>query len=233
MPCRFALLAAVFIICLGAQSGARNIPLASADKLTLHNAVAEPVMFQGRKALKLTAAPGSGPAGPPSEQNRVDHMAILDGSGFSNGTIEVEIAGEPAPGATGQARGFVGIAFRVQPDRRTYDAFYLRPTNGHADDMERRNHTVQYISHPQHTWFRLREATPSRYEGWADIGPARWIHLRIEVDGNRARLFVNRALQPSLIVNDVKTGAEGKGAVALWFEGSTVAHFSNLKITPR
>mgnify|MGYP003885129677 CR=1 FL=1 len=36
-----------------------------------------------------------------------------------------------------------------------------------------------------------------------------------------------------VIVNDVKSGAAGKGGVALWFEGSTIAHFANLKITPR
>jgi hypothetical protein len=42
------------------------------------------------------------------------------------------------------ARGFAGIAFRVQPDLRTYDAFYLRPTNGRADDQVRRNHAAQY-----------------------------------------------------------------------------------------
>ena len=31
-------------------------------------------------------------------------------------------------GASEGARGFVGIAFRLQDDNRTYDAFYLRPT---------------------------------------------------------------------------------------------------------
>lgn len=35
-----------------------------------------------------------------------------------------------------------------------------------------------------------------------------------------------------LIVNDLKTGADGRGKVALWMEGSTVAHFRNLRISP-
>ena len=121
----------------------------------------------------------------------------------------------------------------MQPDRRTYDCFYLRPTNGRADDQERRNHTAQYISHPAHTWFTLREKFPSRYESYVDIVPAKWIRVRIEVDGEKARLFVNGAEQPTLLVNDVKTGAAGRGGVALWFEGSTIAHYANLKITPR
>ena len=71
--------------------------------------------------------------------------ARRDGVEFGDGTIEAEIAGSPAPNAPEGARGFVGIAFRVQPDLRTYDAFYLRPTNGRADDQVRRNHTTQYI----------------------------------------------------------------------------------------
>jgi len=224
------------------------LPLATPAGLTLVNTRAEPVTFQGRAALRLTAtpaAPGSGAAAPaatkaksaPSpgaaEAGRRDHLAVIDGIDFAHGTIEVDLAGEPGPGASGGARGFVGVAFRVQPDHRTYDCFYLRPTNGRADDQERRNRTAQYISHPEHTWFALREKTPGRYESYVDIAPAAWIRVRIEVDGAKARLFVNGAEQPTLLVNDVKTGPDARGRVALWFEGSTIAHFANLKITPR
>jgi hypothetical protein len=60
----------------------------------------------------------------------------------------VELAGALAPGAREGARGFVGMAFRLQEDRKTYDAFYLRPTNGRAEDQERRNHSAQYVSYP-------------------------------------------------------------------------------------
>jgi len=35
-----------------------------------------------------------------------------------------------------------------------------------------------------------------------------------------------------LIVNDVKSGAQAKGGIALWIERSTIAHFSNLTVTP-
>ncbi|MBI5769378.1 MAG: hypothetical protein HZA93_16410 [Verrucomicrobia bacterium] len=224
----------------------RALPLDSTTGLTLHHTQAVPVSFKGRPALKLTADSATAPAatnapakkgpgkkaGGAAEAGRADHLAIVDGLEFSSGTIEVDLAGEPGAGAAGGARGFVGVAFRVQPDRKTYDCFYLRPTNGRADDQERRNHTAQYISHPEHTWFALREKTPSRYESYVDLQPAEWIHVKIVVAGDKARLFVNHAEQPALIVNDVKTGAKGRGAVALWFEGSTVAHFANLKITP-
>jgi hypothetical protein len=145
------------------------------------------------------------------------------GPEFSNGTIEAEVAGTPGPGAAEGARGFVGIAFRLQNDMKTYDAFYLRPTNGRAEDQERRNHSVQYISHPEWPWFRLRKETPSRYEAYVDLAPGAWTKIRIEVRGERARLFVHDSAQPTLIVNDVKSGATAKGAVALWLGPGTIA----------
>ncbi len=153
-------------------------------------------------------------------------------SEFGNGTIEVEVSGQPAPGTQQGARGFVGIAWRLQDDHKNYDCFYLRPTNGRADDQERRNHTVQYISHPDWTWYRFRSETPSKYETYADIVPGEWIPVKIVVDGEKARLYVNGADQPTLIVNDVKSGAGATGKVALWLEGSTVAHYRNLKVSP-
>ena len=120
----------------------------------------------------------------------------------------------------------------MQKDLRTYDAFYLRPTNGRADDQERRNHAVQYIAHPDWPWFRLRKETPSRYEAYADLVPGVWTKIKIDVRGDKARLYVNDAEQPTLLVNDLKSGATGKGAVALWLDQGTVAHFRNLSVRP-
>ena len=98
-----------------------------------------PDTLQGKARLKVVASPEA------MRQDGAETLAMLDDIEFGNGTIEAEIAGAPAPDAPEGARGFVGIAFRVQPDLRTYDAFYLRPTNGRADDQERRNHAAQYI----------------------------------------------------------------------------------------
>ncbi|MDX2269011.1 MAG: hypothetical protein NW208_12950 [Bryobacter sp.] len=191
----------------------------------LHNAVLEPAELLGKAGQRMTV---NRPAG---AQGRIDVLALRKDVAFSSGVIEVEVAGQPASGAPGGARGFVGIAFRVQADRKTYDCFYIRPTNGRAEDQERRNHSVQYISHPDFTWEKLRKEYPSKYETYADMEPAQWVHLRVEVNKEKARLFVNRAQQPTLIVNDLKTGREAKGQVALWIEGSTIGHFANLKIS--
>ncbi len=230
----------------------QSLPLDSASGLALHNIVAEPTTHGGLTGLKITADPevvkatavkrkkmlaemqarGERPTGPGSfEGLRTNHLAIVDGVEFSNGTIELEVAGSPAPGAQGGARGFVGVAFRLNDDNEAYDCFYLRPTNGRADDQERRNHTAQYISHPDWTWYRFRSETPSKYETYADIAPNEWIKVKITVDGEKARLYVNGATQPTLVINDVKSGANASGKVALWIEGSTIGRFRNLKIT--
>jgi hypothetical protein len=203
----------------------KHYPLASAAGLRVNNVIATPITHKGKKGLRVEAAPGGAPGQPKPLLVPVDALE------FSNGVIEVEIAGAPPPAAEG-ARGFVGIAFRVQPDNNTYDAFYLRPTNGRAEDQERRNHATQYISHPDWTWSRLRQETPSKYESYVDLEPDTWTRIRIEVRGTQARLYVHEQKQPALIVNDLKSGANVKGAVALWLEPGTVAHFRNLKVTP-
>ncbi|HEV2669793.1 MAG TPA: hypothetical protein VGU74_01775 [Gemmatimonadales bacterium] len=220
-PAVIAMTSLVMTATLSAQ--ARRYPLDSAAGLRLHNVTAEPATLEAKRGVRITA--GS-IAGADSEQ-----LAVIDGLEFSNGVIEAEIAGAPAPTAGAAARGFVGIAFRVQPDMRTYDAFYLRPTNGRAEDQERRNHATQYISHPDWTWSRLRQETPSKYESYVDVVPNAWTKIKVEVRGDRARLYVGDNPQPVLIVNDVKSGATARGGVALWIGPGTIGHFRNVVVT--
>jgi hypothetical protein len=213
---------------------ARHYPLESADGLRLHNVAAEPAVLQGKKGVRLTMSEETlrGARRAPQGIADIEQLATIDGLDFANGVIEAEIAGALASEAAEGARGFVGIAFRLRNDMRTYDAFYLRPTNGRAEDQERRNHAVQYISHPDWPWSRLRKETPSRYESYVDLVPGVWTRVKIEVRGDRARLYVHGQEQPTLIVNDVKSGADGRGAVALWIGQGTVAHFRNLTVEP-
>ena len=215
-----------------AAQQARQHPLESTTGLRLHNVAAQPAVLEGKKGLKVTMSEETlrRARATPEAINEIEQLVVIDGVIFGNGTIEAEIAGAPGPGAGEGARGFVGIAFRLQDDMKTYDAFYLRPTNGRADDQERRNHAAQYISHPDWPWFRLRKETPSKYESYVDLVPGVWTKVKIEAQGGRARLFVHGQEQPSLIVNDVKSGADRTGAVALWLGPGTVAHFRNLSV---
>ena len=195
--------------------------LLAALAFDLHNVTAKEVTWKGRQATQLLeAAEITGEA-----------IAIIPDSDFQDGVIETEIAGLPRAGAEAGARGFIGIAFRVQGKGEKFECFYLRPTNGRADDQLRRNHSTQYISHPDWPWFRLRKETPEKYESYVDLVPGQWTKVRIEVKGAQARLFVHDQPQPTLVINDVKTGAGAKGAVALWLDTGTLAHFRNVTVS--
>ena len=212
----FCLLISVAVASLLA---AQSFPLQSTEGLTFRNVKAQPDSYKGRKALRVAAEAAE------------NGLAILSGTAFQDGTIEVDLAGEPGPGANSQARGFVGVAFRVASDAAKFELFYLRPTNGRAEDQERRNHSTQYDSFPDYPWFRLRKETPGKYESYVDLVPGEWTKVTITVQGDKARLYVNGSQQPTLIVNDLKLGLS-KGAIALWIGPGTIAHFSNLKALP-
>jgi hypothetical protein len=202
---------------------AQTIPIDSPHQLKLVNVKAESVTFKGRKALRVhdAAPPGLGDEG---------RLVVVPGTDFQDGVIEVDLTGEPRPGAGEGARGFVGLAFRVAPDQSRFECIYLRPTNGRAEDQVRRNHSVQYISMPGFPWHVLRKEFPEKYESYVDLVAGEWTKVKIEVRGEKARLFVNGMEQPTLLVNDLKQGLS-KGSVALWIGTETLAHFANLRIS--
>ena len=195
------------------------------ERLERVNVAAEAALYRGKVAVRLVEAPGvTGDA---------ETLAVVPGARLRDGTVEIEVVGAPRAGTeAGGARGFVGVAFRLQKDPLRYECFYLRPTNARADDQLRRNHTTQYISHPDHPWHRLRKETPGVYESYVDLVPGEWTRVKIVVSGTEARLFVRGAEQPGLIVKDLKLGAS-EGAVALWIGPGTEAHFAGLRVEPR
>jgi hypothetical protein len=192
------------------------------DRLAGKNVSMAQTNFKGRNAVQVIATPGAANA---------TSLAVIKDASFRDGAIEVDLAGQPAAGADGAARGFIGIAFRLQGDG-SYEYIYLRPTNGRADDQVRRNHSAQYSSHPNFSFAESRQQAPEKYESYVDLQPGVWTKYRIEVDGRKARLYVHGAEQPCLIVNDMKL-EPGQGGVALWVGPGTEGYFSNLKITPR
>jgi len=157
-------------------------------------------------------------------------VALLKNIDFHNGIIEATISGQPQMNAGEGARGFVGIAFRVSKDTSKMELFYIRPTNGRANDQVRRNHSTQYVSLPGYPWDRSREETPEKYEAYADMMPAEWIRVKIEVKDETAKFYINGAEQPTLIVNDLKQGKDLRGSVGLWIGPETLGHFTDVSI---
>jgi hypothetical protein len=157
----------------------------------------------------------------------------IKGTNFKNGTIEVKVLSRLVKNAPDFARGFIGVAFRINDSNTKYESIYIRPTNARADDQVRRNHSIQYYSYPDYKFDRLRKESPERYESYSDMEMNKWINLRIEVKGAQAKLFINKNQQPSLVVNDLKHGANASGAIALWVEIGTEGFFTDLKIIKR
>jgi hypothetical protein len=151
---------------------------------------------------------------------------------FGNGSIEVELAGRPLPDAPPDARGFIGIAFRIERDLSKFECFYLRPTNGRAEVQLRRNRASQYFSYPDWKFDRMRREVPGQYEAYVDLVTGAWTKLRIEVDGEKAKLFVHDQQQPTLIVNDLKHGPNLKGGIGLYIDNGTEGFFRNLHVHP-
>ena len=203
---------------------ALSLRLDSMSGLQTLNAKAEIVTYRGRKALHLSPPPNHDP-------ERGSMLALVDGSDFKDGTIEVDVVGLPITAMDPTGRGFAGLVFRVQDHGARAENIYLRPTNGRADDQLRRNHSVQYESIPDFPWHRLRKESPGVYESYTDLEAGAWTHMKVEIVGSRARLYVNGAAQPCLIVNDLKLG-DSRGQIGLWAYIATDAYFSNLRVTP-
>lgn len=184
------------------------------------NASFEESIYKGQDALKVT----------PSEAQTEAKFVKLTNLDFSDGTIEIDVLGKRAESAGRNARGFVGFAFRIAEDNSAFECFYIRPTNGRANDQLRRNHSVQYISYPDFPWHKLRKETPGKYETYSDLVEGEWTKLKIEVNGDKAKLYVGGVEQATLLVNDLKLGADNKGALGLWVGPGTEAYFANLKV---
>jgi hypothetical protein len=209
--------APLLLLCILAPLAAQSV-----DRLAGKNVSITQTIYQGRSAIQLIAKP---------EAANATSYALAKEVSFRNGVIEVDLAGQPAAGAFEGARGFIGIAFRVQSDGR-YEYIYLRPTNGRADDQIRRNHSTQYSSYPGFDFARSRQEAPEKYESYVDLQPGVWTKYKIEVEGRKARLYVHGAEQPCLIINDLKLDPQA-GGVALWVGPGTEGYFSNLKITAK
>jgi hypothetical protein len=155
-----------------------------------------------------------------------DGAAWLDGVELHNGTIEVLIKGKNNPG-----QSFVGIAFRGVDDR-TYDAVYFRPFNFVGDNDLSRSHMVQYISHPEYTWARLREEHTDVYENPLanPPDPDRFFRARIEISKPEIRVYVGEETEPCLVVEELtdRTG----GRVGLWMGNGSDGSFAELVIRP-
>ena len=193
------------------------------DRLEAVNVSMTIEKFMGKEAVKVIKDSTV-------KQTDAPTFAKLKGFEFKNGTIEVNVLSRLLPNAPEYARGFIGIAFRINDSSSKFESIYIRPTNGRVNNQLRRNRSIQYFSYPDYQFERLRKEAPGEYESYADMGLNEWIKLKIVVLNNQAKFFINDNKQPSLIVNDLKHGVNASGAIGLWVDVGTEGFFSDLKI---
>jgi hypothetical protein len=153
----------------------------------------------------------------------------LDGVTFAEGTIECDILGKANP----RGSNFLGIAFHGESST-TFECVYFRPFNFRAENPENASHAVQYISHPDWPWPKLRAEKTGQYE--KPIAPApdgdAWFHAKIVVGAKKVSVFVNGAAKPSLEVERLTERSGGK--VGIWGgDAGDGGYFANLKITSK
>jgi hypothetical protein len=218
LPVALLALAAGVGLQAGELPGAQVFKFANVDGIRERGVTVSTGKYRGRNALRVM------------QPARGDAYAVLAGVNFQDGVIEADMAIEINTPLFPGVPGFGGIAFRARDDVSGYELFYLRPGNATSPDQAKRNHSVQYVAEPGFSWPLLRRAWPSVYEAYAPLEAGAWTHLKIEVTGRDAKLFINGAPQPTLIVHGLK-GEDLTGHVALWGFPGQATWFSNLRIT--
>ncbi|SFE09614.1 hypothetical protein [Flavobacterium phragmitis] len=157
-------------------------------------------------------------------ENKKEGIVWLPVRDFKNGTIEIEMRGQDV-----FQRSFIGIAFHGVNDSN-YDAVYFRPFNFSSKDSVRRIHAVQYISHPDFTWEKLRKQRNAVFE--KEIinppNPNDWFIMKLIIDSTTVRAYVNNADRPALTVQKLSSRASGK--IGLFTADSSGGDFKIVKI---
>ena len=140
--------------------------------------------------------------------------AILKDFELRDGIIDMDIA-------TPASRGFFGIQFRLENDGANGEVVYLRQHKSGLPDA------MQYTP-ALNTGLNWQIYNGPGFTGAVDIPKDVWFHVRLEVVGAQAKLYVKDMEKPALVMNDLKSGVQ-KGQVALWvLTGAT--YFSNIEI---
>ncbi len=183
----------------------------SGNSIKAHNRTIK-LSEEGNGAVEMDARPGDG-------------LGLIKGLLFTKGIIEIDIKGENNPG-----KSFVGIAFNIQNDS-TFEAVYFRPFNFVAEEQIRKDHMLQYIHHPEFIWRRLRESRTGEFENEIETppNPDDWFRVRLEIEDDRVRAYVNGSDKASLEVERLTSHKSDQ--IGLWTGFNSAGKFRNLRIS--
>ncbi len=208
-----AILITIIILISIYSSGQQQISLS--DKFTSHKikAVNRSISLYGDQgdAIEMNAENSSG-------------IGIIEDLEFEEGIIEIELLGENNPG-----KSFLGIAFNIV-NEETYEAVYFRPFNFVAKEKLNKEHMVQYISHPEFTWRKLREEQPGEFENEIKTppNPDDWFKAIIHIKENIVEVYVDHLSEPVLIVDRLSSIKSKK--IGIWAGFGSSGRFRNLNL---
>jgi hypothetical protein len=140
--------------------------------------------------------------------------ATLKDFEMRDGVIDVDVA-------TPASRGFFGIQFRIAGNDANAEWVYLRQHKSGASDA------MQYTP-VLNTGLNWQIYNGPGFTGVVEIPKDVWFHMRLEVAGAQAKLYVKEMDKPALLMSDLKSGVQ-RGQVALAvLTGAT--YFSNFEI---
>ena len=145
----------------------------------------------------------------------------LDGGAATLKDLELRDSVIDVDVATPATRGFFGIQFRITNDGANAEWVYLRQhKSGYPD-------ALQYTP-VLNTGLNWQIYNGPGFTGAIDIPKDVWFHMRLEVSGAQAKLYVKDMDKPALIMNDLKSGVQtGQVALAV-LTGAT--YFSNFEV---
>src|SRR5690242_18691486 len=180
---------------------------------------------QARAAQAHSIAPDSprweleGQAKATEYQNR--KSLFLDGGAATLKDFQMRDAVIDVDVATPATRGFFGIQFRLTDDGANGEWVYLRQHKSGLPDA------IQYTP-VLNTGANWQIYNGSGFTAAVDIPKDVWFHLRVEVTGAQAKLYVKDMDHPALVMNDLKSGVQ-QGKLALYgLTGAT--YFSNFEV---
>jgi len=140
--------------------------------------------------------------------------AILKDFEMRDGVIDADVI-------TAAKRGFFGFDVRLDKDGRNYEEIYLRQHKSGLPDA------MQYtpVLSTGRNW---QLYNGPGFTGAVDIPKDEWFHVRLELTGAQAKLYVKDMSKAALVMDDLKSGVQ-KGQIALYdLTGATC--YSNVEV---
>jgi hypothetical protein len=143
-------------------------------------------------------------------------VALVRGASMENGTLDLDLAAS-------ETTNFSGVVFRAAAPRFSNVIFFRIRSSGTEE-------AVQYGPAFNSVGVAWQVYHGEDANAVAELARNRWIHVRIELEGPVARMYLDTATTPTLVVPRVVTsGGAGLGVWAGAFGRG--AYFSNIRYT--